>query len=87
MLFTVAAALMVGFTTTASPQSITEIRVRILYSKSHRPMKGRRVEIQFTGLNGEWYQNAPHLVGRTHADGVVVFHVKQPVPPALALRT
>jgi hypothetical protein len=85
MLFAVATALIVGFTVTASPQSTTEIRVRILHSKSHLPMKGRKVEIQFTGMDGNWYQKAPYLVGRTHADGTVIFQVKQSVPPRIGI--
>jgi hypothetical protein len=83
MLSALVAALMIGFTVKALPQSATEIRVRILYSKNHHPMKGRRVEIQFSGMDGQWYQNAQHLIGRTQADGMVVFRVKQPVPPRI----
>ena len=85
MLSALAVALMIGSTVKASPQSATEIRVRILHSKNHHPMKGRRVEIQFTGIDGQWYQDAPHLIVRTHADGVAVFRVKQPVPPQFGI--
>ena len=63
-----------------SPEPATQIRVRILHSKTHRPMKGRRVEVQFSGMDGQWYSNAPHLIARTGSDGVVTFEVKQPLP-------
>jgi hypothetical protein len=44
-------------------------------------MKRRIVEVQFFGVRGESYTNAPQLVGRTRSDGVVVFRVEEPVPP------
>jgi hypothetical protein len=32
-------------------------------------------------MDGQWYNKGLTLVGRTAADGIVVFQVKQPVPP------
>jgi hypothetical protein len=83
MLFVACTALSIVFSTMVPAQSTTEIRVRILHSKTHRPMKGRKVEIQFSGNDGQWYSNAPHLIGQTGSDGVVVFRAKQPVAPRI----
>ena len=79
-LFVVCAALIVVFSTTALAQSTTEIRVRILHSKTHRPLKGRKVEISFYGTDGKSYSGMGQQVGRTQSDRVAVFRVKQPVP-------
>jgi hypothetical protein len=81
--FMLSALFAVLMSVTALPQSTTEIRVRILHSKSHRAMKGRKIEIQFSGMDSAWYQKAGHLIEPTHADGVVVFRIKQPVPPRI----
>jgi hypothetical protein len=61
----------------------TEIRVQIVDSRTHRPLKGRRVQITFSGMDGQWYHNAPTMKGRTGSDGVLVLEVKQPVPPRM----
>jgi len=61
----------------------TEIRVQIMDSRTHRPLKGRKVQITFSGMDGQWYRNAPRMIGRTGSDGVVVFEVKQPIPPLM----
>lgn len=71
------------FSTAAPAQSTTEIRIRILHSKTHRPLKGRSVEVQFSGMDGKWYSNAQHLIGKTGSDGIVVFRLKQPVAPRI----
>src|SRR6266702_4085180 len=34
-------------------------------------------------MDGQWYHNAPKLIGRSGSDGVVVFEVKQPIPPLM----
>jgi hypothetical protein len=46
-------------------------------------MKGRKVQITLSGMDGEWYRNAPIMTGRTGIDGVVVFEIKQSVPPRI----
>jgi hypothetical protein len=61
----------------------TEIRVQIMDSRTHRPLKAREVQITFSGMDGEWYHNAPTIKGRTGPDGVVVLEVKPPVPPRM----
>jgi hypothetical protein len=69
--------------TPAQPNDYKEIRVRILQSNTHRPMKRRTVEIQFSGADGQWYSPAKHLIGHTNSKGVVVFKVIGPVPPRI----
>jgi hypothetical protein len=78
-LFMICVALVVLFRTKAVAQT-TELRVRILRSKNHRPIKGRWVQVQFFGPRGESYANAPQQVGRTRSDGIVIFRVAEPVP-------
>jgi len=61
----------------------TEIRIQILDSRTHRPLKGRRVIISFTDMDGQWLRKPPTSKGRTGSDGVVAFEVKWPVPPRM----
>ena len=65
------------------PDQPTEIRVQIMDSRTHRPLKGHKVQIMFSGMDGQWYHNAPNMIGRTDSDGNVVFEVKQPIPPMM----
>jgi hypothetical protein len=70
----------------AKPQNQpTEIRVQIMDSRTHRPLKGRKVQITFSGTDRQFYNNAPRMIGRTGSDGVVVFKVGQPVPPFMGV--
>ena len=78
LLFVVYAAMIVAISTTGLPQATVEFRVRILDSKTHHPLKSRRVQI--TPMDGKSYSDAPLQVGRTQSDGVAIFRVKEPVP-------
>jgi hypothetical protein len=60
-----------------------EIRVRIMDSRTHRPLKERKIQITFSGVDGEWYHNATIMTTNTGPDGVAVFLVKQPIPPKI----
>lgn len=62
-------------------ERMVEIRVQILDSRTHRPLKGRRVQLTFSGMDGQWYAKSLMMVGRTTADGVATFQVRQPLPP------
>lgn len=84
VLLTAIVALAFSSQTLAIPPGRTaEIRVQIMDSRTHRPLKGRKVQITFTGMDGEFYHNAPRMIGRTGSDGVVVFNVNQPIPPRM----
>jgi hypothetical protein len=70
----------------AKPQDQpTEIRVQILDSRTHRPLKGRRVQITLSGMDGQWYHDSPMMVGNTGSDGAVIFKLGQPVPPLVGV--
>jgi len=71
-----------GQTGTATPPNEVEMRVRIMDSRSRRLLKGRKVQVDRWDANGKWHP----LVGRTAADGVVVFRIKQPLPPRIAVQ-
>jgi hypothetical protein len=81
------AVLVVGFASKSASraeppqQQTTEIRVRILDSRTYRALGSRKVQIMFSGADGQWYHNALIMVGNTGADGTVVFEIKEPVPP------
>jgi hypothetical protein len=82
------AVLIAGFVSTsaslaAQPQHATEIHVRILDSRTHRALDSRKVQIGFSGMDGQWYHNALIMVGNTGPDGMVAFEVKEPVPPVV----
>ena len=81
LLFVVCTAMMVAISTTDFAQSTTEFRVRILDSKTHRPLKGRFVQISFSGMEGKHSNDPFQQVGRTQSNGVAIFRVKEPVPP------
>lgn len=70
----------------SATEPTTEIRVRIMDSRTHRPLNGRRVAISFTGMDGQWYHNSLTMVGRTAVDGVAVFRLRQPVPPRFEIQ-
>ncbi len=72
---------MLGFAT-PTEQPI-EIRVRIMDSRTHRPLKEHKIQITFSGMDGEWYHNATIVTANTGPDGVAVFLVKQPIPPQI----
>lgn len=63
----------------------TVIRIQIMDSRSHRPLKGRRVIISFTDVDGRWLRKPPTSKGRTGSDGVVSLEVKRPVPPRIGV--
>lgn len=67
--------------TTTSPNEV-ELRVRIVDSRSHRSLKGRKVQVDWWDANGKWHP----LIGHTAADGVVVFRIKQPIPPRISVQ-
>jgi hypothetical protein len=64
-------------------EKATEIHVQIVDSRTHRPLKGHKVQITFSGMDGQFYQNAPRMVGRTGSDGEVVFDINQSIPPLM----
>ena len=63
------------------PNQTTEIRIQIMDSRTHLPLKGRRVEITLSALDGQFYNKPPHKVGHTGSDGVAAFDVDEPIPP------
>jgi len=63
----------------------TEMRVQIMDSRTHRPLKGRRLIISFTDMNGQWLAKPPTIKGRTGSDGVLILKVNPPVPPRMAV--
>jgi hypothetical protein len=71
-----------GQTGTATPLREVEIRVRIMDSRGHRVLEGRKVQVDWWDDNGKWHP----LIGHTAADGVVVFRMKQPIPPRIAVQ-
>ena len=71
-----------GQTGTPTPPNEVEMRVRIMDSRSHRSLKGRKVQVDWWDANGNWHP----LIGRTAADGVVIFRIKQPIPPRIAVQ-
>jgi hypothetical protein len=71
-----------GQTGTATPPNEVEMRVRIMDSRSHQSLKSRKVQVDWWDANGKWRP----LIGRTAADGVVVFRIKQPIPPRIAMQ-
>jgi hypothetical protein len=78
------ASLLLGSVLTVSAQSSgngTVIRVQIRDSQTRRPLKGRRVQLTMSGMDGQWYHDARILIGKTGSNGVVAFDLKQPVPP------
>jgi hypothetical protein len=77
-----ASALLTLSTPTEQP---TEIHVRIMDSRTHRPLKERKIQITFSGMDGQWYHNAMIMTANTGSDGVAVFLVKQPIPPRLGI--
>jgi hypothetical protein len=63
----------------------TEINVQIMDSHDHRPLKHRKVQITFSGMDGQWYSQAHNMTGYTGSDGIAVFQVTEPVPPLVAV--
>jgi hypothetical protein len=82
MLITVTATASAPQPPTKPPDQPTEIRLQIVDSRTHSPLKGRRVQITFSGADGQ-YQDASAVTGRTASDGVVVFEIKQPIRPVM----
>ena len=71
--------------TYAQISQAAEIHVQIMDSRTHLPLKGRRVQITFSSQDGQFYDKAPSMVGHTGSDGVVAFEVNQPVAPNIAV--
>ena len=67
------------------PEQATAIRVRIMDSRTHRPLKRRKVQIIFSGMDGRRYLNTLVMIGHSGPDGVVVFEVKRPMPPRMEI--
>lgn len=69
----------------------TEIRVRIMDSKTRQPLKGRKVVIRFSDMGGQWYNESgvggwPLIMTTgTGPGGLVVFSVKKPIPPLMKI--
>lgn len=63
------------------PDHTTQIRLQVMDSRTHLPLKGRRVQITFAGPDGQLYNKAPYKVGHTGSDGVVTFDLNEPIPP------
>jgi hypothetical protein len=61
--------------------SATEIRIQILDSHNHRPLKHRKVRIMFSGMDGQWYSKARNMTAYTGPDGIALFEVTEPIPP------
>jgi hypothetical protein len=66
----------------ATPDHATEIHVQIMDSRTHRPLKGRRVQVTLPP-DGQLYNNSPSMVGHTGSDGDATFEVGQHVPPKI----
>jgi hypothetical protein len=64
---------------------VTEIHIQVMDSRTHLPLKGRRVQITFSGPDGQFYNKAPYKVGHTGSDGVVTFEVSEPIPPFISV--
>jgi hypothetical protein len=62
----------------------TEIRIQVMDSRTHRPLKRKRVDISFFDENGGVVQ-PPKRIGKTGSDGVVVLNLKQPIPPRMGV--
>jgi hypothetical protein len=63
----------------------TEISVQIMDSHDHRPLKHRKVQITFSGMDGQWYSKARNMTEYTRSDGIAVFEVTEPVPPLIGV--
>ena len=57
------------------------VAVMTFASRTHLPLKGRRIEITLSAPDGHFYNKAPHKVGHTGSDGVAAFEVDEPIPP------
>ena len=66
-----------------SPDHSNEIRVQVLDSRTHRPLKNHTVQLTFSGMDEKWDANAPTMTSKTGNDGVAVFVLKQPVLPLM----
>ncbi len=64
---------------------ITQVHIQIMDSRTHLPLKGRRVQITFSGPDGQFYKKAPYKIGHTGSDGVVTFEVNEPIPPYISV--
>jgi hypothetical protein len=62
----------------------TSIRVQIMDARTHHPLKGRRIVISFLDKNGDFFKPLT-TKGRTGSDGIVVFEVKNPIPPRMGV--
>lgn len=84
VILTVAITFMAWLLTFAMPtEQPIEIHVRIMDSRTHQPLKQRKVQISFSGMDGRWYDKGLTMTGNSGSDGVTVFVVKQPVPPRM----
>ena len=86
MMSLVGIALMFASQTPARPpDNANKIRVQIMDSRTHGPLKDRKVQITFSNSDGQSYHNAPSMEGRTDSDGIVIFEVNQPIPPVIGV--
>jgi len=78
VILTAASALIFVSQVPANPSDQpTEIRVQITDSQTHRPLKGRHVQI--------WNIDGPVVKGRTGPDGVMAIQFKGSAPPHIAV--
>jgi len=61
----------------------TEIRVRIMDSKTRQPLKGRKVQIIFSRMDGHPHYKPLTVTAYTRPGGILVFSVKKPIPPLM----
>lgn len=62
-----------------------EIRIQVLDSQTHRPLRHRSVQVTLSGMDGQFYEHAPETTGRTGRDGIAIFKVNQPAPPIIGV--
>jgi hypothetical protein len=61
----------------------TEIRVRIMDSKTRQPLKGRQVQIIFSAMDGQPHDKPLTMTAYTGPGGILMFSVKKPIPPLM----
>jgi len=64
-----------------TPDNPATIRVRVLDSRTHAPLKGRRIQVTLSGMDGQFHHEAITKIGRSGPDGLVVFDLGATVPP------
>lgn len=61
----------------------TGIRVRIVDSKTRQLLKGRKVQVIFSGTDGQWHGKPLTMTAYTGPGGILVFSLKKPIPPLM----